>query len=529
MDRRQFLYAIAVGSAATACAKKTGTSGGSSAPASVSLATPKPPSGTLPLNLFSLGVASGDPTHDRVILWTRLVSDPLTHNQNPLTEAVEVAYDVATDAEFSSLIVSGVATATPELGHSVHVDVTGLDANSWYYYRFRIGNQVSPVGHTRTFPPADQPADRLKFVFASCQDFQWGTFVLWNHASQEADLDAVVFLGDYIYELNLGDLSPNKDGSRVWKSPTPETLSDYRSRYAQTKTDAMLQKAHAAAPWLVTFDDHEVSNNYAGDVGQGDINQPKSKTRRLAAYQAWYEHTPIRLDPNLSNFDDLIVHRNFTFGSLANLILIETRQHADAPPCRTATSGMSDDGPDCAEREDPKRTNLGETQEQWLTTTLTTSDTTWNVLCNPLMFSTVNIGTKESPQFTRDTWDGYPLARDRLIDTITSHKVSNPVIVTGDWHASFVLDVRKTPDGPSVMPEFVGSSITTLIFGTDYRPANPQIKYFADKHCYCVATVTPDSFTCAFKYVDDVWNLAAPISTVDSFVVKAGSPSVERA
>jgi alkaline phosphatase D len=481
----------------------------------------------LPAGVFALGVASGDPLADRIMLWTRLASAPTAVDGGAPDGDVEVAFDVATDDAFEDLVASGIAIASPALGHSIHVDVTGLAPDTWFHYRFRASGQTSETGRTRTFPAADATPDRFRFVFASCQDLQWGRYPAWGRASEQPDLDAVVFLGDYIYEINLGDLSPTGDGSRVWAGPVPMTLADYRMRYAQTKADPQLQAAHLMAPWIVTFDDHEVSNNYAGDVGQADIDQPNSRDRRLAAYQAWYEHTPIRIDevpdePGPADFADLRVHRDFSFGSLARLFAIETRQHADPPACREGGDLLSDEGPLCPEAEDPARTNLGDEQESWLFDGLGATDAAWNVIANPLMLAELNVGTAEEPAFTRDAWSGYPAARQRLLGAIVDAKVPNPVVVTGDWHASFVLDVKAEADGPTVMPEFLASSISTIAFENDYRALNPQVRYFAVEHGYGLVTVTPEQLECEFHYVDDVWDADAPISRIDRWVVRDG-------
>ena len=525
MDRRQFLSGLAVAGLTTACAtssKKSSKGAPSTAAQPVETAVPTTPSTPLPDGIFSLGVASGDPTDSAVVLWTRLASAATSPDGGPPTGDVQVAFDVARDEAFKDLVASDIAVARPDLGHSIHVDVTNLDPDSWYYYRFRVDGQTSPVGRTRTFPAPTAKADHFRFIFASCQDYQWGTYVLWKHAAAEKP-DAVVFLGDYIYELSLGDLSPAQDGSRVWASPPPTDLATYRARYAQTKSDPHLQAAHATAPWIITFDDHEVANNYAGDVGQGDVDQPRSRDRRLAAYQAFYEHQPIRVTPEPDSFDSLELQRSLRFGTLADLAVIETRQYADAPACRTDASLISDEGPSCAALEDPKRTNLGAAQESWLADTIAASKGTWFVLCNPVMFASINTGTAEAPTYTRDVWDGYPAARQRVIDAITTAKVPNPVVVTGDWHASFVNDVAASAGGATVMPEFVGSSISTVIFGTDYRAANPHIRYFLGEHCYASVTVTPESFTCAYVYVENIWDENAPISHTDTWSVTAGS------
>ncbi|MFN8053370.1 MAG: alkaline phosphatase D family protein [Acidimicrobiales bacterium] len=528
MDRRTFLSSLAAASVAVACSSDDddATTTGSRS-TRVRLATPKK-APDLAAGSFALGVASGDPTPDKVLLWTRLASEPKAVGGGSPTTDVEVAYDVATDAAFEKLVASGVVTATAERAHAVHVDVTNLDPDTWYHYRFRAGDQTSPVGRTRTLPAADAAVDRFTFVFASCQDYQWGRYGAWKHASEEPDLDLVVFLGDYIYEITLGDLSPEKSGDRVWANAETKTLDDYRVRYAQTKSDLQLQAAHQAAPWVTMFDDHEVSNNYAGDVGQADGVAPGSHERRLAAYQAWYEHTPIRVTPEPDSYDSLVVHRSIPFGRLASMFAIETRQHADPPACRGESTGggvmqtANDQGPDCADRNREDRTNLGAEQEAFLLDGLRDSDATWNIIANPVMMAGLNLGTPEAPEYQLDAWDGYPAARNRLLDRITGSKVSNPVVVTGDWHASFVMDVKRTPDGPTIMPEFLAGSITTVSFATDYRAANPHVRYFATDHCYGLVTVTAAELRCEFKYVADVWDANTAISKVDGWKVTAG-------
>ena len=538
MDRRTFLTSLAAAGVAVACS--TDDSSSSTATTAkrsntVTAATPAAAPGLAP-GSFALGVASGDPLSDAVMLWTRLAASPAAVDGGSPTTDVEVAYDVATDEAFEHLVASGTTVATADLAHSVHLDVTGLRPDTWYFYRFRAGDQTSPVGRTRTFPVADATPDRFRFVFASCQDFQWGHYGAWRHVASEADLDAVVFLGDYIYETNLGDLSPDGSAQRVWANGAAVSLADYRQRYAQTKGDASLQAAHHAVPWVTVFDDHEVSNNYAGDVAQGDVTAPRSRDRRLAAYQAWYEHTPIRITPAPTAFDDLAVHRSAQFGSLATLFAIETRQHADPPPCRvepaagTPSLALTDDGAPCPARDDEARSNLGKEQEQWLSSGLTGSDTAWNVIANPILLAGLNVGTADAPKYTLDTWDGYTAARNRLLTAITDGAVANPVVVTGDWHASFVLDVKPTPDAATVMPEFLATSITTVNFAEDYRAANPHVRYFdGTHHGYGAVTVTADEFLCEFKYVADVWDPATEIALVDAWKVVSGAHEAQPA
>ena len=246
----------------------------------------------LPAGLFTLGVASGDPLPDSVILWTRLVPDPL---RDLMPRAIiPVSWEVATDEAFTDVVASGDAEAHPAFAHSVHVDATGLEPSSWYWYRFSVSDLRSPVGRTRTAPAAGAAVERLAFAFASCQNFQNGHFTPYEHLAGE-DLDLVLFLGDYIYE----DGPVTEGVARTYVTEAPTDLDGYRRRYGEYKADPLLQLAHARFPWLITWDDHEVQNNYAGDVpdGAGQEATPEMHARRAAAYQAYYEHMPLRLEP----------------------------------------------------------------------------------------------------------------------------------------------------------------------------------------------------------------------------------------
>ncbi len=534
MDRRQLLISSLLAGVTVACANESESKPATSGRPSDSNAdggpvtAAKPKASKLAEAGFPLGVASGDPLANRVMLWTRVF--PADANS---TEVIEVAFDVAADEQFNDLVISEIARTTPDLAYSAHVDVTGLKPDTWYYYRFRAGDQTSSTGRTRTFPEPDADIEKFNFVFASCQDFQWGYYGAWASAAEVPDLDAIVFLGDYIYEMTLGDLSPDQSGARVWGDPGAKSLDDYRGRYEQTKGDLNLQAAHQAVPWIITFDDHEVSDNYAGDVGGSDLEEPNSRDRRLAAYQAWFEHTPIRLaEPPVGkspdDFDVLRVYRDFSFGKLAKLFVLEARQNADPPACRTSAGYDADEGPLCEEAMDPKRTKLGDAQEEWIAKSLKSSKATWNILANPVMLADLNIGTPESPSYYRDMWIGYPAARERLLKAVVDSGATNPVTVTGDWHASFVLDVQSDPHGPepkSVMPEFLATSISSVLFPKDYTANNPQVKYFKAAHGYAMVRVTPDNFVCSFEYLDDVWNPDGRVTTTDTWSLGAGQKS----
>ena len=539
IDRRAFLAALGAATVVAACTGGDGDGANSGRNGSDSPGDSVPeerpiqsasvdPRPDLPGELFALGVASGDPLHDRVMLWTRLVAEPLAPSGGLDTGDVDVAFDVAVDDSFGDIVASGTVTATAALAHSVHLDVTGLDADTWYAYRFRIGDRTSPVGRTRTLPAADASPEQFRFVVASCQDFQWGEYAAWRHAAEEPGLDAVFFLGDYIYEYSVGDQSPSKTGARVWVNDAATTLDEYRQRYSQVRADASLQNAHQRVPWMITWDDHEVSNNYAGDVASRDVYQPRSRERRIAAYQAWYEHMPVRITPEPTDFDDMALHRSFRFGSLASAFVIETREYADPPPCRvempegTPDLAYTDDRPSCDARFDEGRTNLGAAQEEWLIAAIEASDTAWNILANPTMLGGMNIGTRAEPAYTLDMWDGYPAVRSRVLAAIAEAKVSNPVVVTGDWHASFVLDVIPEGETETLMSEFVVTSISSVVFPTDYRDANDHIRYFQAQNGYAVFTVTEEEMVAEFKYVADVWDPNSPIESTDAFVVASG-------
>lgn len=526
MDRRDFLLGLAAGTVVvTACTsgdddRESSSGDDDTNPAGVAEADM--PQWDAPNGLFALGVASGDPLADAVVLWTRLSANPLDETAVDESDR-DVAFDVAKDEGFTSLVASGIATATPALGHSVHIDVTGLDADTPYFYRFRSGGQTSAIGRTRTLPAVDSSPGEFRFVFATCSDFQWGHYAAWSRALEEPDVAAVVFLGDYIYETTLGDVSPSQSGERVWATPEPTDVDGYRRRYAQTRLDPQMQEAHAALPWIVTWDDHEVSNNYAADTDEMNVTSAETTARRMAGHQAFYESMPIRISPEPESFDDLSLFRSFDIGDLATMLVVETRGHADPPPCRDTSSAAFDQGPGCDEREDPSRTNLGTAQETWLIDSVAAATQTWTILANPLMFAGLNVGTADAPEYPLDTWDGYPAVRQRVVEAMESNAVSNPVVITGDWHAGFVLDVRNE-SGDVVAPEFIVTSITTVSFETNYAENNPQQRYFHGGHGYAVATVTPDRFSCDFVYVADVWDPESPVSERNTWYVDRDDP-----
>src|SRR5438876_427788 len=298
---------------------------------------------------FTLGVASSDPLPDGVVLWTRLAPDPL-HGGGMSAAPVDVAWEVARDEAMKDVARSGVTTASPDLAHSVHVEVSGLEADRPYWYRFRAGDAESPTGRTHTSPPAGSPPQRIRFAFASCQNYTQGYYTAHANLARE-DLDAVVFLGDYIYEGTPRGILVRDYAKSGWSF----TLADYRDRYAQYKSDRDLQTAHAAFPWIMTWDDHEVENNYAGGIEKDDQHKA-ALLERAAAYQAYYEHQPLR-GPRPQG-PDLRLYRSISYGDLVTFFVLDTRQYRspEVSLCREEEETPSGY---CPASLDPKRTVVG--------------------------------------------------------------------------------------------------------------------------------------------------------------------------
>lgn len=473
---------------------------------------------------FTLGVASGEPLADGVVIWTRLAPDPLRLDGTGgmPQKQVPVSWQVAEDPSMRRIVRAGAAHAVPQLGHSVHVEVGGLRPGRQYYYRFRAGQETSPIGRTRTAPALGTRLNSFSFAFASCQNYPAGFYTAHAHMAQE-DLDLVVFLGDYIYE---GD----GQGSigRGWV-PAREatTLADYRVRHAQVKTDSDLQASHAAFPWLVTFDDHEVDNNWAGD--DSDPNTPLDQflTRRAEAFQAYYENMPLRLAQRPEGAS-LHLHRRRSFGDLVDFYMLDTRQY------RNDQAGSE------AGRLDPARTILGEEQEAWLRRSLAGDTARWNVLAQQVVFSQRDFTVGPAQGFNDDSWDNYPVARDRLSSYFAElGPAKNPVIITGDVHMNYVSDIKtdfNDAASPVVATEFVGTSITSGGDGTgnpagDQRQLaeNPHLRFINRERGYVRNTITPSEWTADFRTVDFVTRPGAPVRTRASFVVEEGKPGANQA
>ncbi|PLT29475.1 alkaline phosphatase [Peribacillus deserti] len=468
---------------------------------------------------FTLGVASGDPLSDGVVLWTRLAPDPL-NGGGMSGEAFQVKWEIAKDEHFRKIVHQGKEIARPELGHSVHVEVSGLRPNSVYFYRFKSGGEVSQTGRTKTLPKQGTSVSSLTFAFASCQQYEHGYFTAYKHMAKE-DLDLVFHLGDYIYEYGPNEYISPTGNVRVHNSPEIITLEDYRNRYAQYKSDVHLKAAHAACPWIVTWDDHEVENNYANLVPEKGQSVESFIKRRAAAYQAYYEHMPLRRS-SLPKGADMRLYRDFTYGDLASFFVLDSRQYRDDQANGDSSS------PQTEESLDPKRTLLGPEQEQWVGDKLAHSKSIWNVLPQQIFFAERNYGSPTAPKYSMDSWDGYPAARERLIEVIKTNNINNLVVLTGDVHASWASNLKldfNEPDSKTFGVEFVGTSITSGGNGADKRSdtdkilsQNSHIKFFNDYRGYVRCHVTPGQWRADYRVVPFVTEPGADISTRASFV-----------
>ncbi len=471
---------------------------------------------------FTLGVASGYPTVDGVALWTRLAPSPLDGG-GMAPDPVRVAWEVAEDEGFKRIVRKGSVVAVPENAHAAHAEVDGLAPAREYFYRFMAGNEVSPVGRTRTAPPAGR-RDRLRVALGSCQQYEQGYFVAHRHLAAEG-ADLVVFLGDYIYESSWG-----REPVRKHHRPEPRTLADYRDRYALYKSDPDLQQSHAAAPWIVTWDDHEVDNDYANDRSE-DLD-PAFLARRAAAYKAFYEHMPLRRSVLLAG-GDIRIYGALDWGGMARFHILDDRQYRSHQACpRPGRGGSANVGSVCTERLDPKRSLLGAAQEQWLDESLGGSKAQWNVIVQQTLFVPAGRRTaKEELIHWTDAWDGYPAARERLLRSLAERRPGNPLIVGGDVHAAMMAQVHAepaNPESPVVAAEVVTTSITSQGFAAmiaGIARENPHIRYAeSEQRGYVMLDIGPARLTARHRAVDTVKRADAGISTVASAVVEDGRP-----
>jgi len=472
-------------------------------------------------NPFYLGVASGDPRPDSVVIWTRLARETLG-NALSSNEPVAVDYEIAETANFSTIYRKGSAAALPELGYSVHLDLQGLNPGKEYYYRWMLGGEVSNVGRTKTAPALDATTKSFRFGFASCQQYEHGYFTALDHMAKER-FDLIVHLGDYIYEETWG-----ANNVRHHNAPEIYTLDDYRARYELYKQDPDLQAAHASAPWAVTWDDHEVDDNYANAIAVDEQTPKQLLIRRAAAYQAFYEFMPIRL-PSGRQGASMQIYRPLQFGTLMDMIILDTRQYRNDQACG---DGMK---PSCDQHREPNRTLLGEAQKDWLFKRLRTSGSTWNVMAQQVMMGRLlRRNEQEEEMFLMDIWDGYPDERDELLARLKSAQTPNPIVLTGDIHSNWVNNILSDFSNESsevIATEFVGTSITSGGDGSDASNTaaqtlsdNSHVKFYNRQRGYVSCYLSKDLWQSDYKILDKVSEPGHPIRTRASFVVEAGNP-----
>lgn len=470
---------------------------------------------------FKLGVASGSPLPNSVVLWTRLAPNPLEGGGlDP--QSIKVKWEVAYDEAFNKIAKSGETTASPAYAHSVHVEAEGLEPARSYWYRFFAGDAVSPIGCTRTAPGADS-LDPLRFAFASCQMYEQGYFTAHRHMAAE-DLDLVVFLGDYIYERSWGRNDVRKhEGAEV------ETLDQYRNRYACYKGDRDLQLCHSRFPFIVTWDDHEVDNDYANDRAE-DL-QPNFLERRAAAYQAFFEHMPLRraCAPHNAN---MCIYQAFDFGRLARFYVLDDRQYRDYEVCPKPGRAGSNYINDCAERKDPKRSMLGWDQEKWLEKRLKDSSANWDVIVQQTLMSQ---SVHDEGKFFTDGWDGYPAARRRLLEAVSARPASDTIVVGGDIHAYAVADLKLDFDdakAATVATEFCGTSISSQgpprAKIDSFLKYNPHIRYAnGDLRGYVRVILDRKQANVTLRSIDSEKTPESNVKNLAQFVVAKGRPGAQ--
>lgn len=484
---------------------------------------------------FSLGVASGDPAADGFVIWTKLAPEPLKPGSGMPAQPVEVAWELATDEAFTKPSRAGKAIAKPELGHSVHVEIEGLEPGREYFYRFEVGGLRSPVGRAKTFPTG--AGATIRFVSAGCQRYEDGFFTAWRRIADERP-DFVVHYGDYIYEYKA--IKPDSDRKVEIARQMPGrpdkclTLADFRHRYAIYKLDPDLKAAHAATAFIMSFDDHEVENNWAGYSSEYEgVSKQAFALRRAAAFQAWYEHMPLRAR-QMPKGPEILAYRRFKIGELLQIDVLDTRQYRDPQPC--------DDGwKACPEAKAAHRTMLGKVQEDWLFAGFRDKPARWNLLAQqvPMM----RFDRDPDPAITEthmDKWDGAEAARHRLFAAAEAAKLANLVVLAGDVHHHRASELRRDFDDPAsknIGVEFVATSISSAGDGQDQpkstpklMSANPHLKFFNAQRGYVSHQVTEGQWQADYRVLDKVSVSVAggAAGTRASFVVESGKPVLNR-
>ncbi|MEM7143490.1 MAG: alkaline phosphatase D family protein [Verrucomicrobiota bacterium] len=479
---------------------------------------------------FTLGVASGDPNHEGMVLWTKLAPEPLAANGGmPFDAFSEVTWEVAKDEAMRNIVQSGTALATPHLGHTIHLETRGLKPDSWYWYRFRVGEYASPIGRTRTMPEDSVLAEKLRFAVTSCQNYEQGYYSAYEQMMAD-EPDLVFHLGDYIYE------SAGRPGRvRQHVGPEIENLEQYRQRHNQYRTDPLLQKMHAHCPWWVTWDDHEFDNNCAADISEEEgIDKIAFLKRRAAAYQAYYEMMPLRASACPMG-PDMKLYRRARCGRLADFLVLDTRQYRTDQPNGDRNKPLNEAA------FNPNNTMLGRCQRGWLQQSLLQSESRWNVLAQQVMMGMANRQTEENEPaiYSMDQWPGYATERNDLVRFLQERRISNPVVLTGDIHSNWVNELRVNdlePEGHPIATEFVATSLSSGGNGGAkrshhdlYLANNPGVKFYNGERGYILCDLTPERWISHYKVVDDVLKPGGKTTVRASYRVNAGDATVHSA
>ncbi len=479
---------------------------------------------------FTLGVASGDPWPDGFVIWTRLAPKPLDEHAG-MTMApggVPVTWEVAADEGFAQVVRTGDAVAWAELGHSVHVEISGLDPHRPYWYRFTCAGFRSPAGRARTAPVVGSRLDSVRFAVAGCQQYDAGFYTAYRHISEE-DVDFLFHYGDYIYEGRYGDEAKKP---RHVVGDEPFSLDDYRRRYALYKLDPDLQAAHASCAWFVTNDDHEIQNNWAGSSDQNGTPPEIFLLRRQAAFQAYYENMPLR-KTSLPRGPDMQIYRRAIYGDLLNANFLDTRQFRTDQPCGDGFQ------PYCSEAFAPKAQMINAKEEAWLHDSLTRPHARWNLVAQQVMMMPMDRRNKADAGYgvinNLDSWAGYPEARQRMVEHFRG--LGNVVVVTGDEHQNFAGELRdKGVDGQALAVEFVSTSISSGGNGSDTRPGtdilkshNPQLDFENDQRGYLICDVGRDVWRTDVRVLDYVDRPGSGVTTRARLAVERGKPKLVEA
>ena len=481
---------------------------------------------------FQLGVAAGDPATDGFVIWTRLAPRPFEIGYGMPAAAVPVRWEVADDQGFTQNLRSGEALARPELGHAVHVELTGLEPGRPYFYRFVAGGERSIAGRAKTLPALGAAVDRVRFAVGGCQHYEQGYYTAWRHAAGE-DLDFVFCYGDYIYEGRGARVrtvagQPIEALRQHFGSET-YSLDDYRRRYAQYKMDADLQAAHASAAWFTVWDDHEIDNNWVADLDQDGVPSEIFALRQQSAMQAFYENTPLRAR-SLPRGRQLTLHRSAQFGRLLDISFLDTRQYRSDQACGDRWRVA------CPDIDRANADMLGRDQERWLFEGLARSQARWKTIAQQVMVMDLDRDAGEGYAMNLDSWGGYQAPRARLLDHLRERQISDVIVVTGDEHQNYAGELHRDSRRPGPAPlgvEFVATSITSGGDGQDVRPdmvainaANPQLKFNNNQRGYLLCEATSETFKTAFKVVDTVTQRGGKLTTRATWGAVAGEPGL---